>query len=119
MPPGRTARHISATPAAGSGTKNSTSAITAASTIEASTALWQAAGLKQVRTGQFTVQRRFESFDDYWHSATQSNTLRPMFDAMPAEQREQLLPNVRNRLQAGDGPLTLSARANAVCGIKA
>lgn len=91
----------------------------AASTIEASTALWQAAGLEQVRSCQFTVQRRFDSFDEYWNIATQSSTLRPMFEAMPAAQREQLLPNVRHRLQAGDGPLTLSARANAVCGIKA
>jgi hypothetical protein len=44
--------------------------------------------------------------------------MRPMFDAMPADQREQLKPNVRRRLRAGDGPLTLSARANAVCGVK-
>ena len=29
-----------------------------------------------------------------------------------------LKANVRRRLQAGDGPLTLSARANAVTGIK-
>lgn len=91
----------------------------AASTIEASTALWQAAGLQQVRSSQFTVQRRFDSFEDYWNTATQSSTLRPMFEALPAGQREQLLPNVRRRLQAGDGPLPLSARANAVCGVKA
>jgi SAM-dependent methyltransferase len=90
----------------------------AASTIEASTALWEQAGLQAVRTVQFTVQRRFDSFDDYWNSAANSSTFRPMLAAMPADQRELLMPNVRRRLQAGDGPLTLSARANAVCGIK-
>jgi SAM-dependent methyltransferase len=90
----------------------------AASTIEASTLLWQEAGLQQVRTCQITVQRSFDSFDDYWNSAMPSNTLRPLFEAMPAEQRALLKENVRRRLDAGDGPLTLSARANAISGIK-
>ena len=90
----------------------------AASTIDASTALWQDAGLNDVRTCQITVQRRFDSFDDYWNSAASSNTLRPMFDAMPADTRERLKANVRQRLKADDGALTVSARANAVSGIK-
>jgi len=89
-----------------------------ASTIEASTSLWQDAGLQQVRTCQITVQRSYENFGEYWDSAMTSNTLRPMFEAMSAEQRGLLKSNVRQRVQAGDGPLTLSARANAVCGIK-
>lgn len=89
-----------------------------ASTIAASTALWQKAGLHQVRTCRITVRRAFESFDDYWNSAEPSKTLRPMFEAMDADRRELLKANVRRRLQAGDGPLTVSARANAVCGIK-
>jgi SAM-dependent methyltransferase len=92
----------------------------AASPLDACTALWREAGLQQVRSCQITVQRRFESFDDYWASAESSNTLRPMFEAMPAEQREGLRANVRRRLQAeGDAPLSVSARANAVSGIKA
>ena len=90
----------------------------AASTIEASTSLWQAAGLHQVQTCQITVQRRFESFDDYWNSAAPSNTLRPMFEAMQTDRRDLMKAHVRLRLQAGDGPLTVSARANAVSGIK-
>ncbi|TAL44290.1 MAG: methyltransferase domain-containing protein [Salinibacterium sp.] len=90
----------------------------AASTLEASAALWQAAGLQQVRTCAITVQRTFDSFEDYWRSGEPSNTLRPMFEDMSAEEREMLKANVRRRLQAGDGPLTVSARANAVCGIK-
>jgi ubiquinone/menaquinone biosynthesis C-methylase UbiE len=90
----------------------------AASTIEASYSLWQEAGLRQVRTCQITVQRRFASFDDYWHSAAPSNSLRPMFELMEADRRELVKANTRLRLQAGNGPLTVSARANAVCGIK-
>jgi ubiquinone/menaquinone biosynthesis C-methylase UbiE len=89
-----------------------------ASTIDASTSLWQKAGLHQVRTCQITVQRAFESFDDYWRSAEPSKSLRPMFEDMDAEHRELLKANVRRRLRAGDGPLSVSARANAVCGIR-
>jgi SAM-dependent methyltransferase len=91
----------------------------AASTIDASAALWQEAGLREVRTCQFTVQRRFDSFDDYWNSAATSNTLRPMFEAMTDGQRDVLKGNVRARLGAGDGALSMSARANAVSGVKA
>jgi ubiquinone/menaquinone biosynthesis C-methylase UbiE len=86
--------------------------------IDASASLWQQAGLSQVRTCQITVQRRFDSFDDYWNSGASSNTLRPMFEGMPAAQRERVKTNVRRRLQAGDGALSVSARVNAVYGIK-
>ena len=87
-----------------------------ASTLEASAALWLEAGLRDVRTCQINVQRRYGSFDDYWDSAASSNTLRPLFVAMTPERRELLKTNVRLRLNADDGPLTISARANAVCG---
>jgi SAM-dependent methyltransferase len=90
----------------------------AASTIEASTLLWREAGLQRVRTCQITVQRRFDNFDDYWNCATPSNTLRPMFEVMDDDRRDILKANVRHRLHPGDGPLTVSARANAVSGIK-
>ena len=90
----------------------------AASTIEASTALWQAAGLRDVRTCQFTVDRTFESFDEYWSTAATSNTLKPMFDAIPPEGFEALKAKVRLRLKDSGGALTVSARANAICGIK-
>ena len=89
-----------------------------ASTIKASAALWKEAGLRDVRTCQITVHRAFESFDDYWRSAEPSKSLRPMFEVMDAGGREQLKANVRRRLRAGDGRLSVNARANAVCGIK-
>ena len=88
----------------------------AASTVEVSTSLWQQAGLRDVQTCQITVQRRFDSFDDYWNSAASSNSLRPMYEGMQEERRELLKTNVRLRLQASDGELTVSARANAVSG---
>jgi len=89
-----------------------------ASTLAASTRLWQDAGLQQVRTCTITVQRSFESFDEYWRSAEPSNTLRAVFEGLSPERRELLKANVRRRLRAGDGEVTVSARANAVCGIK-
>jgi SAM-dependent methyltransferase len=90
-----------------------------ASTLDASAALWGEAGLREVRTCQFTVRRRFDSFDDYWKSAATSNTLRPMFEAMSSGELALLQSRVRSRVQGDDGPLIRSARANAVCGIKA
>jgi hypothetical protein len=50
----------------------------------------ESSGLREVRTCQIAVQRTFESFDDYWRSAEPSKSLRPMFEAMDAEGREQL-----------------------------
>lgn len=90
----------------------------AVSSIAASTALWQGAGLQQVRTCEITVHRQFDSFDDFWNSGRSSNTLRPMFETMSEDQRELVKANTRRRLQAGDGALTVSGRANAICGIK-
>ncbi|HEY1089798.1 MAG TPA: hypothetical protein VGE47_01770, partial [Burkholderiaceae bacterium] len=90
-----------------------------ASTIEASTALWVEAGLKDVRTTQLTVERTFASFDDYWSTAASSNTLRSMFETMSAENLALVKSRVRASVKAGDGPLTMSARANAVYGVKA
>src|SRR5262249_35985203 len=90
----------------------------AASTLDASAALWSEAGLREVQTRQFTVQRRFGSFDDYWNSGATSNTLRPMFESMSSDELALIKSRVRSRVHAGDGALTLSARANAVCGIK-
>jgi ubiquinone/menaquinone biosynthesis C-methylase UbiE len=89
-----------------------------ASTIEASQALWEKAGLRDVRTRQITVQRRFDSFDEYWASATGSNMIRSMIDELPADQRAALKESARRHLNAGDGALLVSARANAVTGIR-
>lgn len=91
---------------------------TAASTIAASAALWQGAGLHAVRTCQITVQRSFSNFDAYWNSAADSSSFRPTFSTLSAERLALLKTHVRHRLHAGDAPLTVGARANAVSGIK-
>lgn len=89
-----------------------------ASTVEASEALWTQAGLHGVRTTQITVERTFENFEEYWNSATGSNMIRGMIDALPADRRAALKAGVRQRLEAGDGRFTVSARANAVTGMR-
>ena len=91
---------------------------TAASTLEASSSLWQGAGLQHVRTCQITVRRQFNSFEEYWNSAAASNSLRPVFEGGRTDLREVLKANVRRRLQAENGSLTVRARANAVSGLK-
>ena len=90
-----------------------------ASTIAASTALWETAGLQQVRTTQFTVQRSFANFDDYWNGALSSNAIKDSLATMSADELASLKEMVRERVKGGEGPLTLSARANAVRGVRA
>ncbi|WP_138857969.1 class I SAM-dependent methyltransferase [Inhella inkyongensis] len=85
---------------------------------EASAALWQQAGLQQVQVRTIEVQRQFAHFDDYWHSAAASNTLRPMFDAMSEATRGELQARVRQRLQDSGGAITVRARATAVRGVR-
>lgn len=89
-----------------------------ASTLDAAEALWTEAGLREVRSTQFTVERQFDSYEDYWSSAASSQSMKPMFQALTPEQRELLKANVQKRLGAGAGPLTISARANVIAGIK-
>lgn len=90
-----------------------------ASTIEASTKLWTDAGLRDVQTTQVTVERRFDSFDEYWNVAITGSAMRALFGSLPAEDVALLKSRVRERVKAGDGPLTLSARANAIRGVRA
>ena len=90
-----------------------------ASTIEASAKLWTDAGLRDVRTTQFTVERGFSGFDEYWNVAITGSAMRSLFGSLPAEDVALLKSRVRERVKAGDGPLTLSARANAICGVRA
>jgi SAM-dependent methyltransferase len=90
----------------------------AASTLEASEALWLEAGLEAVKVTSFTVQREFQSFDEYWDSAASSNTLRPMFTDFDAQGISALREATRKRLGDTGGRLSVSARANAVRGVR-
>jgi len=87
-----------------------------ASTLAASAALWEAAGLRHVRVTAISVQREFESFDDYWDAAAGSNNLRPVLQGESADRVATLRENVRRRVAPDGGPFTIHARANAVCG---
>lgn len=87
--------------------------------LQASEALWRNAGLVDVQTRQFEVSRSFESFDDYWRTAYGSPRLRELFASLSPPALRRLSERARERIGAsGDGPLVLSARANAVKGRK-
>ncbi len=90
-----------------------------AAELKASEDLWQRAGLVDVRTRKFEVSRTFDSFDDYWCTAYGSPRLRELFASLSPPELRRLTERVRARIGgAGDGPLVLTARANAVTGRK-
>ncbi len=88
-----------------------------ASRPEVMQGLWNAAGLTAVESRVFTAERQFEDFDDYWTTIlggpSTSAALRELQPASIAEFRARL----RKRLSpGGNGPITCSARANAIRG---
>lgn len=81
--------------------------------------LWQHAGLVDVQTCAFTVNRRFDSFDDYWRTAQGSPRLRALLATLEAPALQRVRSHVRCRLGVvHDGPLVATARAHAVQGRK-
>ena len=79
--------------------------------------LWQEAGLRDIEQQVFTVERRFESFDDFWDITTSSASLTRIFTGM----KPNVLQEIRRRLEdelpvAADGSLTYAAHANAIKG---
>lgn len=90
-----------------------------AASLTASEVLWRDAGLVDVQTRQFAVQRAFENFDDYWQTAHASPRLRDLFKSLSPDELHRLSESARVRLGlADDGPVVLRARANAVKGRK-
>ncbi len=88
-----------------------------ASRIDAMRDLWAGAGLDSVETREFTVQRTFADFDDYWATVRGGPSVGPQLAAMASESLALLQARVRARLPAdANGRLTYSARANAVKG---
>jgi SAM-dependent methyltransferase len=88
-----------------------------ASRMETLQALWGIAGLEGVKTRTITVQRRFDSAQDYWDASTGTGTIRPTLDRMAPDARAELKARLFARLAPpGGGPVTLSARANAIMG---
>lgn len=89
----------------------------ASSRIDALRDLWIGTGLQSVETREFTVQRSYADFDEYWMMSTGSGSIRPTLAAMSADEIERLKQSVRARLPADAlGRITYSARANAVKG---
>src|SRR5258708_2597614 len=71
-----------------------------ASGIEALRELGRTAGLEGVETRGITVQRSFESFEDFWTTSRLSSSMGPAIAAMAASDVEQLEARVRARLPA-------------------
>lgn len=87
--------------------------------LKASEDLWRTAGLVDVATHQIEVSRSFDSFDDYWRTAYGSPRLRDLFASLSQPQLQRMNEGTRQRVGgAGDGPVVLKARANAVKGRK-
>jgi ubiquinone/menaquinone biosynthesis C-methylase UbiE len=86
------------------------------STVENLQKLWRDAGLADVSVHQIEVRRTFASFDDYWSTSRLGPGVGQVITSMPAETSDTLQSRVRARLKAGEGPVTFTARANAVKG---
>jgi SAM-dependent methyltransferase len=88
-----------------------------ASRIEVMRALWAGAGLDAIDTREIDVRRTFASFDDFWATALGAPSVGPTLATMAARDLAVLKARLRTRLRAtASGPLTCSARANAVAG---
>ena len=88
-----------------------------AARIDALRELWTGAGLEAVETREITVQRTFDSFDDFWTSSLLGGGIGPVIAAMPSGDVELLKARVCSRLPAdAAGRVTVNAHANAVRG---
>jgi SAM-dependent methyltransferase len=89
----------------------------AASRMENLRTLWTDAGLDRIETREITVQRTFADFDDFWNTALLGASVKATAATMTPAQLDQLKEKVRTRLEADHGgPITTSARANAILG---
>jgi hypothetical protein len=79
--------------------------------------LWQSAGLTDIESRVFTVQRTFADFDDYWTTVLGG----PSTSAGLRELEPEDIAHVQARLRArlppdAQGRITYDARANAIKG---
>jgi ubiquinone/menaquinone biosynthesis C-methylase UbiE len=83
-------------------------------------ALWSEAGLEDIEQRAITVERTFDSFDDFWMSCTASGSVMASLGDRSAEELASFQTRLRARLPSPDpqGRLTTSARANAIIGRK-
>lgn len=79
---------------------------------------WHDAGLRDVEAWPITVQRRYDSFDDYWQTVLGGPNAAPLLAAMSESERGALQQRLRLRLGVVDdaAPLLCEGTANAVKG---
>jgi SAM-dependent methyltransferase len=79
--------------------------------------LWRAAGLHGVRFGQLVVSAGYADFEDLWSPLPTGVAPSGAFcKSLDDERRAALREAYRNRLEVGEGPFELTARAWAVAG---
>ena len=88
-----------------------------ASGVDALRDLWTGAGLTDVETREITVERTYESFDDYWSIIFGGPSVAAKLAPMPPDDLARLKDRMRTLLPAdAAGRITYGARANAVKG---
>jgi ubiquinone/menaquinone biosynthesis C-methylase UbiE len=85
---------------------------------EALRTLWSEGGLEDVEQRTFTVQRRFQSFDEFWTASTGMGSMKALFERMPPAELEPFKARVRARVAPADasGRIVHTAYANAAKG---
>jgi SAM-dependent methyltransferase len=79
--------------------------------------LWATAGLSDIQTREIVVERTFADFDDVWSTLLGGPSAGQALTAMNEGERSRFRALLRARLQpAGSGPITLTARAQAIRG---
>jgi hypothetical protein len=68
--------------------------------MEALRGLWTDAGLEGIETRAITVQRSFDSLDNFWQVTTATGGPRAALDLMKADAIAELKERVRGRLPA-------------------
>jgi SAM-dependent methyltransferase len=82
------------------------------STPDALTELWSSAGLAGVRVSSVTVSAAYESLEDLWEPLELGvGPSGAYVAALPADRRRAFKEELGRRLDAGDGPFRLTARA--------
>jgi SAM-dependent methyltransferase len=87
-----------------------------ASRMDVLLTLWKSAGLDAIRTKPITVQRTFDSFEDFW-TTTLTTSVGSAVKSLSPDDAELLKTGVRTRLRPdASGRITYEAHANAITG---
>jgi SAM-dependent methyltransferase len=88
-----------------------------ASDLDRMEEFWQLAGLEDVQSRAITVERTFPDFDTLWAITLTGPRLTAVASQITPALMDEIREELREKLGAGGGgPVTLSARANAVKG---